>query len=353
MRNTIYVKGARAHNLKNLNIEIPRDKLTVITGVSGSGKTSLAFDVIFGEGQRKFLESMSSYARKRINLIEKADVDSILGLSPVVAIGQKTGLTNPRSTVGTMTDIYSYLRLLYATIGIATCPLCNTKITTKSLPQIADRIQSLPDNTEIIISVPVYKIFNEDYDYMFDEIRSKGYRFIEINGNEHDLTQKIELNESEEYSFFLVIDRIQLKSDMYKRIINILENTREMGHGFMRINFVGSDLIDKSLIQSFYKDFACLEHNIAHCEQFAYDFSSNIPGSACITCGGLGTYLKAKKELIVINPNKTLNQGAINNNLFKIDYQGNVFLYNAESDSTGLPTGKLYFDRDGFVKRKF
>lgn len=312
MRNTIYVKGARAHNLKNLNVEIPRDKLTVITGVSGSGKTSLAFDVIFGEGQRKFLESMSSYARKRINLVEKADVDSILGLSPVVAIGQKTGFNNPRSTVGTMTDISSYLRLLYATIGVASCPLCSTGIKTKTLSQIADRIQSLPNDTEIIISVPVYKIFNEDYDYMFDEIRSKGYRFLEINGIEHDLSHKIELNENSNHTFFLVIDKIQIKSDMYKRIIKILENAGEMGHGFMRINFVQSESIAKNIIQSFYKDFACLKHNLIHCEQFAYDFSPNIGGSACITCGGLGTYLKAKKELIVINANKTLNQGAIN-----------------------------------------
>ena len=210
MRNTIYVKGARANNLKNISVEIPRDKLTVITGVSGSGKTSLAFDVIFGEGQRKFLESMSSYARSRINMIEKADVDSILGLSPVVAIGQKTGLTNPRSTVGTMTDISSYLRLLYATIGKATCPYCDTLIPTKTITGIADRIMTLPKNTELMITAPVYKIFNEDYEYMFDEIRGQGYRLIDIDGEIIDLSEKKELDEEKDYTFNVIIDKIKV-----------------------------------------------------------------------------------------------------------------------------------------------
>jgi len=191
MRTTISVKGAKQHNLKDIDIEIPRDKLTVITGVSGSGKSSLAFDTIFSEGQRKLLDSMPSFSKKFISLLPKPDVTSIIGLSPVVAIGQTRNMHNPRSTVGTMTEVSTYLRLLYAAIGESHCPICEENIETKAIYQLIDQIASLPEDTEIMIFTPVSKFYGEDYNYLWQQIRMRGYRKIKIDGEWEDISEDL------------------------------------------------------------------------------------------------------------------------------------------------------------------
>ncbi|MFX0206029.1 MAG: excinuclease ABC subunit UvrA, partial [Candidatus Hodarchaeota archaeon] len=254
MRDTISIKGARANNLKNIDVEIPRDNLVVITGVSGSGKTSLAFDVVFGEAQRKFLESMSAYSRSHIPLIDKADVDSILGLSPVVAIGQRRGQRNPRSTVGTMTDISNYLRLLYSTIGQANCPYCKSLIPVKSIAQITERIQALPDETIIEIQAPVFKFYGEDYTYLLDDTRQQGYRRIRINEKLYDTSNKIQLDEFQGYTFAVIVDKFVIKREIHKQLMKAVENALEVGSGFIQFLIFNPDTPESENITKFYDE---------------------------------------------------------------------------------------------------
>ncbi|MFX0091153.1 MAG: excinuclease ABC subunit UvrA [Candidatus Hodarchaeota archaeon] len=310
MRKNISVKGARANNLKNIDIQIPRDELTIVTGVSGSGKTSLAFDVIFGEGQRRFLESMSSYAKGRISQIEKADVDSILGLSPVVAIEQKTGVSNPRSTIGTMTDISSYLRLLFSTVGVSHCPYCHHEVPIKSPSQITERILSLPEGTTLEILAPVFKIYGEEYTFLFDDIRQQGYRRIRINDEPHNNTDKISLNEEKEYKIEVVIDKIVIKKDIYKQLLTSINNAVAVGNGFLQLNVINSEGLEDS-VNEFYQDFMCPTHHILMNELFPFYFSPNVVESACVTCLGIGSYLKSEPFLLIKNRNKSLKQGAL------------------------------------------
>ncbi|MHA2252288.1 MAG: excinuclease ABC subunit UvrA, partial [Candidatus Kariarchaeaceae archaeon] len=306
MRQSISVSGARANNLQNIDIEIPRDKLTVITGVSGSGKTSLAFDVIFAEGQRKFLESMSSSARRRISIVDKADVDSVKGLSPVIAIQQSRGLSNPRSTVGTMTEISNYLRLLYATVGQAHCPYCNEEIPTKKKDQIAERILALPENTRVELRVPVFKIFRENYEYLFDEIRERGYLHVFINDIRYSLSDEILIDEQKTYRIEVLIDTFVIKNEIDKNVLTSIENANRVGHGPIQLILTDRDKLNSTTIREFYKDFTCSEHYIVQHEFLGYDFSFNHPSSACETCRGLGLYLKAERQLMIKNPRKGL-----------------------------------------------
>jgi excinuclease ABC subunit A len=310
MRKTIDVKGARENNLKNISVEIPREELTVITGVSGSGKSSLAFDVIYGEGQRRFLDSLSTYARSRISQVKKPAVDFVFGLSPVVAIEQKKGIMNPRSTVGTMTDIYDYLRLLYASIGTASCPCCGREFPIKTVNQMAEHILSLPKGTAVQILAPVYKIYGEDYPFLFDEIRTKGYRKILIDGQLHDMGDKLELDEYRQYAMEVVVDKFVVKGDIYKQLTKSVENgMKQVGEGFIHLEILNPDLL-KDGGKSFYEGFGCPEHHIFMGELLPFYFSFNDPDSACRTCGGLGTYKKTEPRFLINNKDKSINQGA-------------------------------------------
>ena len=211
MRTTISIKGARENNLQNIDIEIPRDKLTVLTGISGSGKSSLAFDTVYAESQRRFMESLSTYAKRFMAHLKKPDVDFMTGLSPVISIEQKTISMNPRSTVGTMTDLGDYLRMLYATIGQSHCPYCQNLVSTKSKYQIVERILSLPNGTEVQIRAPIFKIHGEDYAYLFDQIRTNGYRYVLLDGQQNiDLAEEHDLDEDRDYKLDVIIDRFFL-----------------------------------------------------------------------------------------------------------------------------------------------
>jgi len=310
MREHISVKGARTNNLRNIDVDIPRDQLTVITGVSGSGKTSLAFDVIFAEGQRKFFESMSATSRTMLPMLERADVDSILGLSPVVAIEQRTGTQNPRSTVGSMTDISSYMRILFSVLGEAHCPYCNKKIHTRNANQIVDHLMTLPEGTSVEILAPVNKIYDEDYPYLFDDIRQKGYKRIQIDGKPFTISEKIELDEEKDYRIEVLVDRIIIKKDLYHQFAISIENAKQVGSGFIRFEF-SEDKIPNETSSTFYENFGCKEHHIIMHTLLPGAFSANIPENACQTCLGMGMLMKADARLVVVDPRKGMNDGAL------------------------------------------
>lgn len=309
MRDTITVKGARTNNLKNIDVDIPRDQLTVITGVSGSGKTSLAFDVIFGEAQRRFFESMSATSRTMLPMMERADVDSILGLSPVVAIQQRTGTHNPRSSVGTMTDIATYMRILYSVLGQAHCPYCNESITTRNANQIVDHLMTLPEGTSIEIIAPVNKFYGEDYPYLFDDIRQKGYKRIKIDGKQHSLNDEIELDEDKDYSIEVLVDRFIIKRELYRQLALSIENARLVGNNVIRFEFSEEEISD-DVKKKFYKNFGCKKHHVIMHTLLPGGFSPNIPEHACRNCLGVGTLLKAEPYLVVVDPRKSMKKGA-------------------------------------------
>jgi len=310
MREHISVVNARTNNLKEVSVDIPRDQLTVITGVSGSGKTSLAFDVIFAEGQRKFFESMSATSRTMLPMLERADVDSILGLSPVVAIEQRTGTQNPRSTVGSMTDISSYMRILFSVLGQAHCPYCNKKVQTRNANQIVDHLMTLPEGTSVEILAPVNKIYDEDYPYLFDDIRQKGYKRIKIDGEPFTISDKISLDESRDYRIEVVVDRIIIKKDLYHQFAISIENAKQVGSGFIRFEF-SDDKIPDEIASKFYESFGCKEHHILMHTLLPGAFSANLPDNACSTCLGLGMLMKADARLVVVDPRKGMNDGAL------------------------------------------
>src|SRR5579859_5111057 len=234
MRDTISVKGARENNLKNIDVEIPRNKLVVFTGLSGSGKSSLAFETIYAEGQRRFLESLSAYSRKYVAQLKKPDVDFIHGLSPVVSIEQKSVSKNPRSTVGTMTDIFDYLRVLYTTSGEAHCPYCGLVVPVLPAAQLAEHLLALPEGTVVEIDAPIDKIYGEDYPYLFGEIRSKGYRRVRIDDELIDLSEDRELNEAESHTVEVVVDTVVIKPAHFKNLLTSIENGLRVGEGFLR-----------------------------------------------------------------------------------------------------------------------
>jgi excinuclease ABC subunit A len=328
MKKYISIKGARENNLKNISVDIPRDALTVITGVSGSGKSSLAFDVVYGEGQRRFLESISAYARRYIPQVKKPAVDFISGLSPVVSIEQKTSGLNPRSTVGTMTDIYDYLRLLYCSIGIAHCPYCGSEVPVKTANQIAERILSLPKGTVVYLKAPVHKIYGEDYNFLFDELRKKGCRLVKIDGVVKDTSEKLELDEFKEYELEAIIDKFTVKPDIYKALLASIENGLKLiGESFISLEL---ENVSKDRTEKFFKDFACPEHHTLMGETLPFYFSYNDPDSACRTCIGLGTYKTAEPSLILSNTQKSIKKGALDARIYKLDNPSawrNMILY--------------------------
>jgi excinuclease ABC subunit A len=280
--------------------------------VSGSGKSSLAFDVIYGEGQRRFLDSVSNFAKNRISQLKKAKVDYVRGLSPVIAIEQKKGNNNPRSTVGTVTDINDYLRLLYSTAGTGKCPECGHPLTQMSAAQMAEKIASLPTGTVIELRAPVYKIFDEDYNYTFDKLREKGFKNLLVDGAPFSLAEKKELDETKDYKIELVIDRFTLRNDSYIQLTKTIEAA---------MLSLDEDIMIKAEViggvdSSFYEGFACPEHHFALCEMQPFHFSFNTPASACHTCMGVGMSYVVEPRFLVVAPEKSINKGALKNTVF-------------------------------------
>ena len=326
VRTSIEIVGAKQNNLKNISVEIPRDKLTVITGVSGSGKSSLAFDVIYGEGQRRFMDSISNFAKSRISQLKKAKVDYVRGLSPVIAIEQKKGNNNPRSTVGTVTDINDYLRLLYSTAGEGRCPECGLPLEQLSAAQIAEHISTLPIGTVIELRAPVYKVFGEDYNYTFEKLREKGYKNLLVDGKPFNLSEKRELEETKTYQIELIIDRFTLKKDSYIQVTKSIEASMLALEEDIMISVEVIGGVDPS----FYKKFACPTHHIFLCEMQPFHFSFNSPVSACHTCIGVGMSYVVEPRFLVVAPEKSINKGALKNTVYNLagkdSYRG-VMMY--------------------------
>ena len=319
MRNTIEVVRARQNNLKNISVKLPRNQLTVITGVSGSGKSSLAFDVIFGEGQRLFLESLSTYARSRVVQVRRPDVDFVFGLSSVVSIEQHAGIRNFRSTVGTLTDISTYLRLLFATMGKAYCPYCDEKIPVRTANQIVEKLLSLPKGMMVEFLAPVSKIYGEPYRYLFDDLRRKGVGSIRINGDLFDIGENFSLNEEEEYQIEAFIDKFEISSDQHQTLLDGVKECQRIGEGYIKVVLLTEEMEDDAK-KEYFRDFTCQEHLIVMGELLPWFFSPNEGDSACITCGGLGVYRKAVPYLMVEDENRSIMKGAINERIFDVKH---------------------------------
>lgn len=301
----IIIKGAREHNLKNVDVEIPRDKLVVMTGLSGSGKSSLAFDTIYADGQRRYVESLSSYARMFLGQMEKPDVDSIEGLSPAISIDQKTTSKNPRSTVGTVTEIYDYLRLLYARIGIPHCPVCGREIKQQTVDQIADSILALPEGTKIQILAPVIRGRKGEHTKELERARKSGYVRVRCDGIIYDLSEDISLEKNKKHNIEIVVDRLIIKQDILSRVTDSIETASSISGGVIIV-----DVIDgKEML--FSQNYACPEHNISIEELSPRMFSFNNPYGACEKCGGLGVFRRIDPDLIIPNKELSIRQGAI------------------------------------------
>jgi len=306
-RTTIAVQGARVHNLKNISVEIPRDTLVVVTGLSGSGKSSLAFDTIYAEGQRRYMESLSSFAKRFISQVKKPDVDFIFGLSPVISIEQKTVASNPRSTVGTMTDIASYLNLLYATIGDAHCPRCGEPAPSRSASQIVESILSLPEGAEVELRAPVFKVYGEELDFVFTELRKKGVRRLFVDGKAVDLAQKIELDESKVRQMDAIVDRLVVRRRNEKAIKAAVAATLLVGDGMMQVEIVKG--APKAEAERFYRSTASAKHHLMYGEIGPDYFQFNNPEAACRTCAGLGVDKLTHPELLIPDPTRSIATG--------------------------------------------
>ncbi|MEE8204764.1 MAG: excinuclease ABC subunit UvrA, partial [Dehalococcoidales bacterium] len=302
----IFVKGAREHNLKNIDVVIPRDKLVVITGVSGSGKSSLAFDTIYAEGQRRYMESLSAYARQFLGRMEKPDVDYIEGLSPAISIDQKGASRNPRSTVGTVTEIYDYLRLLFARTGHPHCPRCQREITMQTVEQIVDAIQALPPDTRIMVLAPLVKDRKGEYQSVFADLRQAGYVRVRVDGGIADLSRDFQLDKFKKHSIEAVVDRLVIgQSGSQGRIADSVETALKLGAGVVLVSIAdGEELL-------FSEHFACVHCGISLGEIAPRTFSFNSPHGACAACSGLGVKAELDPELIFPNKELSLAEGAI------------------------------------------
>ncbi|GAB4460064.1 MAG: excinuclease ABC subunit UvrA [Armatimonadaceae bacterium] len=305
MRETIYIRGARENNLKNIDVEIPRDKLIVLTGLSGSGKSSLAFDTLYAEAQRRFLESLSAWTRRFVQQQRKPAVDAIYGLSPVISIEQKTITKNPRSTVGTMTDIGDYLRLLFATTGTAHCRLCDREIPIRSVHQMAEHVLALPQGTEVEVCAPLEKVYDEDWDVLFQHVRTQGCRRVRLDGELVDLADGVSLSEEATPTLEAVVDRLIVKQTIEKPLLAAIEHAIKIGEGFVRFR-----MDNPEAEKVFYREFGCPEHHLIMGEVGSWYFSFNEPESACVTCSGLGTYLRVHTGLLVPDPSRSIIGGA-------------------------------------------
>ena len=303
MNDKIIIKGAKEHNLKNINLEIPRDKLVVITGLSGSGKSSLAFDTLYAEGQRRYVESLSSYARQFLGLMEKPDVESIDGLSPAISIDQKTTSKNPRSTVGTVTEIYDYIRLLYARIGVPYCPNCGKKIEKQSIDQIVDNVLKLEPGTRIQILAPVVRSRKGEYTKLFEELQKDGFARVRVDGEIYELTDEIKLDKNKKHEIEVVVDRLVIKEDITSRLTESIEVALKRADNMVLIDVVGK----KPVLYSC--NYACPDCGFSFPELTPRMFSFNNPYGACPKCSGIGYLMKMDEDLIIPDKNKTLYDG--------------------------------------------
>ena len=306
MQDHIYVKGARENNLKNVDVTIPRDKLVVLTGLSGSGKSSLAFDTIYAEGQRRYVESLSSYARMFLGQMEKPDVDYIDGLSPAISIDQKTTSKNPRSTVGTVTEIYDYLRLLWARVGTPHCPICGKEIKQQTIDQIIDQVLELPEATRIQVMAPVIRGKKGEHAKVFEDARRSGYVRCRVDGITYDLSEEIRLEKNKKHSIEIVVDRLVIRDDIARRLTDSVEIASGLSGGLVVINVVGED---RDIL--FSQNYACEDCGVSIEELTPRMFSFNNPFGACPTCTGLGSQLKVDPDLVIPNKNLSILEGAI------------------------------------------
>jgi excinuclease ABC subunit A len=299
----IVIKGARENNLKNIDLEIPRGKLVVFTGLSGSGKTSLAFDTIYAEGQRRYVESLSAYARQFLGQMDKPDVDFIAGLSPAISIDQKTTSRNPRSTVGTVTEIYDYLRLLYARVGHPHCPNCGKPITKQTVSQMVDQLLELSEGTRMQVLGPVARGKKGEFKKVFDEIKKQGFLRVKVDGEVRELTEEINLDKNKKHNISVVVDRIIIRPGVENRLADSLELALKIGEGL-----VIADLFEKEIL--FSENFACPDCGISVEEIEPRLFSFNSPFGACPTCSGLGVELRIDPDLVVKN-DLSIAEGAL------------------------------------------
>jgi excinuclease ABC subunit A len=314
-RSTIAIQGARVHNLKNISLEIPRDSLVVITGLSGSGKSSLAFDTIYAEGQRRYMESLSSYAKRFVSQVTKPDVDFVFGLSPVISIEQKTLASNPRSTVGTMTDIASYLNLLYATIGEAHCPRTGEPTPSRTSSQILEAILSLPHGAEVELRAPVFKVYGEDLDFVFTEVRKKGCRRMIIDGTPVDISTELDIDESSVQHMDAVVDRFIVDRKHEKAIKAGIAATLLVGDGLLQVHVVKG--ASKAEAERFYKGLCNATHHLVYGDVGPAYFVFNDPESACRTCGGLGVDKVTHPELLIPDPKRSILGGCFVREAFR------------------------------------
>ena len=306
MHSHIYVKGARVNNLKNIDVAIPRDKLVVLTGLSGSGKSSLAFDTIYAEGQRRYVESLSSYARMFLGQMEKPDVDYIDGLSPAISIDQKTTSKNPRSTVGTVTEIYDYLRLLWARVGTPHCPICGKEIKQQTIDQIIDQVLALPEATRIQVMAPVIRGKKGEHAKIFEDARKSGYVRCRVDGIAYDLSEEIKLEKNKKHDIEIVVDRLVIREDINRRLTDSVEVASNLAGGLVVINVVGED---RDIM--FSQNYACEDCGVSIEELSPRMFSFNNPFGACPTCTGLGSQMKIDPDMIIPNKDLSIIEGAI------------------------------------------
>ena len=324
MNDKIVIKGAKEHNLKNINIEIPRDKLVVITGLSGSGKSSLAFDTLYAEGQRRYVESLSSYARQFLGLMEKPDVESIEGLSPAISIDQKTTSKNPRSTVGTVTEIYDYIRLLYARIGTPYCPICGKKIEKQTIDQIVDNVMKLPEGKRIQILAPVVRGRKGEHTKLFEDLQKDGFARVRVDGETYELTDEIKLDKNKKHEIEIVVDRLIVKQDIIARLTESIEVALKHAENLVLIDIVG----EKSVLYSC--NYACPDCGFSFPELTPRMFSFNNPYGACPKCSGIGYLMKMDEDLIIPDKTKTLYDG--------------VKAFGSSTMKKGETMAKMYFE---------
>jgi len=326
MQDNIFIKGAKENNLRNIDLRIPRDKLVVMTGISGSGKSSLAFDTIYAEGQRRYVESLSAYARQFLGQMEKPDVDYIEGLSPAISIDQKTTSKNPRSTVGTVTEIYDYLRLLWARVGVPHCPECGKEIRQQTIDQIIDQVMALPTDTRIQVLAPVVRARKGEHVKVFEDARKSGYVRVRVDGHIYDLSEEIKLEKNKKHSIEVMVDRLVIREDVAKRLADSVETASGLSGGLVIIDIVGDE--PQELL--FSQNYACEECGISIEELTPRMFSFNNPYGACPTCTGLGHIMQVDPDIIIPNKTLSIEEGAISASGW-----GNV---------KGDSISKMYFD---------
>lgn len=336
MIDKIIIKGAREHNLKNIDIELPRDKLIVMTGLSGSGKSSLAFDTIYADGQRRYVESLSAYARQFLGQMEKPDVDSIEGLSPAISIDQKVTSKNPRSTVGTVTEIYDYMRLLYARVGVPHCPICGTEISQQTVDQIVDKILELEVGTKIQLLAPIIRGRKGEYSKELEQARKSGFARVRIDDATYDLSEEIKLEKNKKHNIEIIVDRLVIKPEIKSRLSDSLETVSSLTGGLILIDVIDGDEM------MFSQTYACPEHNISIEELQPRMFSFNNPFGACERCTGLGVFKRIDPDLIVPNKDLSIKQGAIKASGWNSldDSSIAMMYYNAISKKYDIPLDK-------------